>query len=91
MQFLIGTALVLASTFLYSGPDRKRGRPPPLNIVNYEKTTIDPMNTPRYDDKLTVPNPLESVKGMGLSTSRPSSPLRHHSRAGSARAKNRDE
>ncbi|KAK7932683.1 hypothetical protein PG985_003395 [Apiospora marii] len=91
LTFLIGTVLVLVSTFLYSGPDRKRGRPPPINIVNYEKTTIDPMNTPRNDDRLAVPNPLESVKSMGLSTSRPSSPLRHHSRTGSSRGKHRDE
>lgn len=92
ITFLLGTILVLISTFLYSGPDRKRGRPPPLNIVTYEKTTIDPMNTPRYpDNKLTVPDPLESVKAMGLSTSRPSSPLRHHVRVPSAREKNRDE
>ncbi|KAK6846435.1 nucleotide-sugar transporter [Apiospora arundinis] len=91
LTFLIGTILVLASTFLYSGPDRKRGRPPPINIVTYEKTTIDPMNTPRSDNNLAVPNPLENVKGMGLSTSRPSSPLRHHSRVPSSRGKHRDE
>ncbi|ORY61530.1 nucleotide-sugar transporter [Pseudomassariella vexata] len=91
LTFLIGTALVLVSTFLYSGPDRKRGRPPPINIVSYEKTTIDPLNTPRYtDDKLGVPDPLEAVKAMGLSTSRPASPLRHHVRVPSARGK-RDE
>ncbi|KAI2618542.1 nucleotide-sugar transporter [Hypomontagnella submonticulosa] len=92
LTFLIGTALVLVSTFLYTGPDRKRGRPPPINIVNYEKTTIDPMMTPRYtDDKLSVPDPLENIKAMGLSTSRPSSPLRHHNRVPSSRGKNRDE
>ncbi|KAI1077274.1 nucleotide-sugar transporter [Whalleya microplaca] len=92
LTFLLGTALVLISTFLYTGPDRKRGRPPPINIVSYEKTTIDPLNTPRYtDDKLSVPNPLENVRAMGLSTSRPASPLRHHVRTPSARDKNRDE
>ncbi|KAI0382287.1 nucleotide-sugar transporter [Hypomontagnella monticulosa] len=91
LTFLIGTTLVLVSTFLYTGPDRKRGRPPPINIVNYEKTTIDPMNTPRYtDDKLSVPDPLENIKAMGLSTSRPASPLRHHNRVPSSRGKNRD-
>ncbi|OTA62196.1 nucleotide-sugar transporter [Hypoxylon sp. EC38] len=92
LTFLIGTILVLVSTFLYTGPDRKRGRPPPINIVSYEKTTIDPMNTPRYtDDKLSVPDPLENIKAMGLSTSRPASPLRHHNRVPSSRGKNRDE
>ncbi|KAI0477612.1 nucleotide-sugar transporter [Xylariaceae sp. FL0804] len=91
LTFLLGTTLVLASTFLYSGPDRKRSRPAPLNIVNYEKTTIDPLNTPRSYDRLEVPNPMESVKAMGLSTSRPASPLTHHVRVPSARGKNRDE
>ncbi|CAJ2505681.1 Uu.00g130750.m01.CDS01 [Anthostomella pinea] len=91
LTFLLGTALVLASTFLYTGPDRKRGRPPPINIVNFEKTTIDPMNTPRTNDRLDVPNPMENMKAMGLSTSRPSSPLRHHIRVPSTRGKNRDE
>ncbi|KAH9907225.1 nucleotide-sugar transporter [Xylariomycetidae sp. FL2044] len=91
LTFVLGTALVLVATFLYTGPDRKRGRPPPINIVNFEKTTIDPINTPRTNDRLDVPNPLESVKAMGLSTSRPSSPLRHHVRVPSARGKDRDE
>ncbi|KAI8635520.1 nucleotide-sugar transporter-domain-containing protein [Xylariaceae sp. FL1651] len=89
--FVLGTILVLFATFLYTGPDRKRGRPPPINIVNYEKTTIDPLNTPRSNDRLEVPNPLDSVKSLGLSTSRPSSPLRHHVRVPSARGKARDE
>ncbi|KAI1342970.1 nucleotide-sugar transporter [Xylariaceae sp. FL0016] len=91
LTFLIGTVLVLTSLFLYTGPDRKGRRPPPLNIVNYEKTTIDPLNTPRTGDRLEVPNPMENIKAMGLSTSRPASPLRHHVRVPSARGKHRDE
>ncbi|KAI5859316.1 nucleotide-sugar transporter [Durotheca rogersii] len=92
LTFLIGTLLVLVSTFLYTGPDRKRGRPPPINIVNYEKTTIDPMNTPQYTgNRLSVPDPLEGMKAMGLSSSRPASPLRYHNRTPEARGKNRDE
>ncbi|KAI1278331.1 nucleotide-sugar transporter-domain-containing protein [Xylaria sp. FL0933] len=89
--FILGTALVLFATYLYTGPDRKRGRPPPINIANYEKTTIESLNTPQSVDRLAVPNPLDSVKSLGLSTSRPSSPLRHHSRGASAREKGRDD
>ncbi|KAI1419854.1 nucleotide-sugar transporter-domain-containing protein [Xylaria sp. FL1777] len=89
--FILGTALVLFATYLYTGPDRKRGRPPPINIANYEKTTIDPLNTPQPIDRLTVPNVLDSVKSLGLSTSRPSSPLRHHIRGTSAKDKGRDD
>ncbi|KAI1812419.1 UDP-galactose transporter [Poronia punctata] len=86
--FIIGTALVILATFLYAGPDRKRGRPLPITIVSYEKTFIDPIATPQSSDKLEVPGGLGSAR-LGLSTSRPSSPL-HHQRAPSARGK-RDE
>lgn len=82
--------MVIGATYLYSGPERKRGRPPPINIVNYERTTID--STPRtLDETKLATDPLDSVKAIGLSTSRPSSPMRHHHRVPSARTKNRDE
>ncbi|GKT52326.1 UDP-galactose transporter 1 [Colletotrichum spaethianum] len=89
--FIIGTALVLASTYLYSIPDRK-GRPPPITIASYEKAMVDPAYTPAVTDetKLNL-DPLDAVRGMGLSTSRPSSPMLHHHRAPSARGKNRDD
>ncbi|KAH8801629.1 udp-galactose transporter-like protein [Xylogone sp. PMI_703] len=90
-NFIIGTAIVIFSTYLYSGPDRKRSRPPPINIASYEKTTIDNGYTPRLEvpapQDLLMPEPVESLKSAGLSTSRPSSPLRHHSRVGSSRGK----
>ncbi|KAH8776574.1 UDP-galactose transporter [Diaporthe sp. PMI_573] len=91
IMFILGTALVIFSTWLYSGPDRKRGRPPPISIVGYEKTVI--ASTPRLqspeDTKLL--NPMDSASSLGLSTSRPSTPLRHHARVHSARGKARDE
>ncbi|KAK1759842.1 UDP-galactose transporter [Echria macrotheca] len=88
-QFLLGTALVLASTYMYSIPERKRGRPPPIHIASYEKTTVD--STPRILDqnKLSV-NPMESAGALGLSTSRPASPLLHLNRTPS-RAKKSDD
>lgn len=91
LQFILGTALVIFSTWLYSGPDRKRGRPPPISIVGYEKTVI--ASTPRIqspeDTKLL--NPMDSASSLGLSTSRPATPMRHHARVPSARGKARDE
>ncbi|KAK3940407.1 UDP-galactose transporter [Diplogelasinospora grovesii] len=88
--FLIGTALVIASTYLYSGVERKRSRPPPISIVSYEKTTID--STPKYLDESRLNlNPLDSVRSAGLSTSRPASPLLHHTRVPSSRGKRFDE
>lgn len=89
----MGTLMVLFSTWLYSGPDRKRGRPPPINIVNYEKTVI--ASTPRINSPSgsKLLNPLDSANsiGLGLSTSRPATPLSHHARASSARGKTRDD
>ncbi|TVY85934.1 UDP-galactose transporter [Lachnellula willkommii] len=85
-QFLFGTAIVMFATYLYSGQERKRNRPPPINIASFDKTTIDNGFTPRYEeDKRLTMAPLESIKSAGLSTSRPSSPMRHHSRVGSSR------
>lgn len=73
-QFVLGTALVMGSAYMYGLPERKRARPPPINIVSYEKTTIE--GTPQYVDqgRLGV-SPLDSGRGGGLSSSRPASPL----------------
>jgi solute carrier family 35 (UDP-sugar transporter), member A1/2/3 len=59
-----------------------------MNIATYEKTTIDNAYMPRDERTARIPlDPLETIKSAGLSTSRPSSPLRHHSRTGSGRGK----
>ncbi|RDW94725.1 UDP-galactose transporter-like protein [Coleophoma crateriformis] len=87
INFLFGTSIVIFATYLYSGQERKRNRPPPINIASYEKTTIDNGYTPKFEEdrsRMTL-DPLDSIKSAGLSTSRPSSPMRHHSRVGSSR------
>ncbi|KAK4034833.1 nucleotide-sugar transporter-domain-containing protein [Parachaetomium inaequale] len=90
-SFILGTALVLAATYMYSLPERKRARPPPITIASYEKTTVVE-GTPRLlvadQDRL---NPLDSVPAAGLSTSRPASPLLFHGRAASARGRRGDD
>lgn len=82
---------MLAATYLYSGTGTSRNRPPPINIASYEKTTIDNGYTPKYEENKTLqipgPQALDELKSAGLSTSRPSSPMRSHSRAGSSRGK----
>jgi UDP-sugar transporter A1/2/3 len=86
---VVGTAVVIFATYLYSKPDRKWNRPPPINIASYEKTTIDNGMTPKYEEdrsRMTLV-PLDGLRDTGLSTSRPSSPMRHHSRVGSSRGK----
>ncbi|KAH8672678.1 udp-galactose transporter-like protein [Tricladium varicosporioides] len=91
LNFIFGTAVVIFATYLYSGPDKRRNRPPPINIASYEKTTIDNGYTPRYEEErtlgLSLKDPIDTLKSAGLSTSRPSSPMRHHSRVGSSRGK----
>ncbi|KAI9806599.1 MAG: hypothetical protein M1825_006056 [Sarcosagium campestre] len=79
--FLLGTSTVIASTFLYSSDDRTR--PAPLDIARFEKTTIGG-GEGRFDSR---PSPLGPLKSSGLSTSRPASPMRHHSRVASGRTK----
>ncbi|KAH8896667.1 nucleotide-sugar transporter [Thozetella sp. PMI_491] len=81
LTFVFGTVLVLLATFLYTGPDRKRGRPPPINIISYEDTHYDDTPSSIDDGKLRL-DPL-----VGISTSRPPSPMLHHSRVPSARGK----
>ncbi|KAG7149140.1 UDP-galactose transporter like protein [Verticillium longisporum] len=77
--FILGTSLVMFATYLYSSPERKMARrPPPLRIASYQKAAVDPMYTPRLGDDLRPTlDPLESVRSMALSTSRPSSPMRY--------------
>jgi len=81
----------MIATYLYSIPDTRRSRPPPINIVEYEKTVADNGFTPRLEeDKRMRLDVLEEVKSAGLSSSRPSSPAptgRHHSRVGSSRGR----
>ncbi|KAK4237810.1 hypothetical protein C8A03DRAFT_34227 [Achaetomium macrosporum] len=92
LSFVVGTAMVLAATYMYSLPERKRARPPPINIVSYEKTTVVE-GTPRYldQDKL-IANPLDAApRGAGLSSSRPASPLMFHERSHSNRGRKSDD
>ncbi|KAK0710242.1 nucleotide-sugar transporter-domain-containing protein [Lasiosphaeria miniovina] len=89
--FVLGAGLVMAAIYFYNLPDRKRGRPPPINIVSYEKTTID--STPRYldENKLNL-KPMDAAgRSIRSSSSRPVSPLQHHPRTPSARGKRFDE
>ena len=117
-MFASGTLLVVAAIFLYTAPDRKRGRPPPITIVQYEKTMVV-RGTPRRSEEEVKLQPrsqsqsrsqsraqsrtqsqarpqnssarlLEPDAVIGVSTSRPSSPLRHHTRPSSGR-KSREE
>ena len=84
LQFLVGTSLVLLSTYLYTVPERKLipgHRPPPIDIVSFEKPAITPLLTPKLpaSPRMTDPTRLNldpyDGRGMGLSSSRPSTPM----------------
>ncbi|KAI9745515.1 MAG: hypothetical protein M1818_001049 [Claussenomyces sp. TS43310] len=92
-MFMMGTALVIFATYLYSSPNFARHRPTPINIASYEKTTIDNGHTPRQEEnkEYMMRTPLQSAKKVALTTSRPNSPMRHHSRVGSSRGKAKRE
>lgn len=90
IQFVIGTAVVIFATYLYSQNDSRRNRPTPINIANYEKTTIDNGHTPVVEKKnLLDPLDLMDTNKAGLSTSRPSSPV-GHPRMGTWKGKRED-
>ncbi|KFY86406.1 hypothetical protein V500_07659 [Pseudogymnoascus sp. VKM F-4518 (FW-2643)] len=89
-NFVIGTAVVIFATYLYSLNDKGRVRPPPINIASYEKTTIDNGYTPAEDKKnLLTPLDIMDTNKAGLSTSRPSSPV-GHPRTGAWKGKRED-
>ena len=73
------------STYLYAGQDRLR--PPPIRIVDYEKTTID--GNPSYFDleRTSAPLTKSPLRAEALTTSRPETPTveRHHFRGNSER------
>ncbi|CAD6506044.1 BgTH12-06976 [Blumeria graminis f. sp. triticale] len=91
LNFLLGTSLVIYATYLYSSPDRNTPRSPPINIVSYEKTTIDENISARFQEDVKktglCPDILDDLKPEGLSSSRPNSPMRHHSRGGNSTGK----
>ncbi|KAM0420782.1 hypothetical protein ACHAPT_011443 [Fusarium lateritium] len=74
--FIFGTSLVLLSTWIYNASDRVIRRPPPIQIHSFEKAAIEPYQTPRNmaANRLSV-NPLDFEGPLGLTTSRPSSPM----------------
>lgn len=83
----------MAATYLYSLPDRK-SRPPPLRIAAYEKPAIDPAFTPRtsIEPSRMMLDPRDALRpgAVGLSTSRPTSPMPQQTRTPSARGKRED-
>ncbi|KAL8813069.1 MAG: hypothetical protein Q9200_000536 [Gallowayella weberi] len=91
-NFVLGSFVVTIATVLYSRRER-RMPPASIRIHDFEKTTIDPKSA---RDRITpMKHPMTPSRSDGKSSSRPSSPGRHHSRLGSTRgyfgSKDRDE
>ena len=82
-QFLVGTSVVIAATYLYSKSDHSSARPPPIQIHDYEKTTIDTESARAKAFPNGIRTPAADLKGEAQSSSRPVTPLLHHSRSSS--------
>ncbi|KAK5996483.1 UDP-galactose transporter [Cladobotryum mycophilum] len=80
LTFLGGTSLVLLATYMYSAPeDILQRRPPMLRVATFEKPAIEslltPVGTPRLTDAKRLNKDPFDLKGLGMSSSRPSSPM----------------
>ena len=82
-QFLLGTSIVIVATYLYSKPDFSASRPPPVQIHDYEKTTIDSEAARAKLLPNGIKTPAIDIKGEAMSSSRPVTPLLHHSKSSS--------
>lgn len=70
--------MVLLAVWLYSTHDRSLHRPPPIHIASFEKPAIDraftPGSTPRSTDAKRLNMDPFDIKGLAMTSSRPSSP-----------------
>ncbi|EYE91022.1 putative UDP-galactose transporter [Aspergillus ruber CBS 135680] len=83
--FLLGTAVVLAATYLYGEPSTgypwhaqakmQGGRPPPIRIDSYEKEALGQESPVSPPNEISIKLPTTPfLSDAGLSTSRPTSP-----------------
>ncbi|RFU72045.1 udp-galactose transporter [Trichoderma arundinaceum] len=81
-MFLLGTTLVLLATYMYNASEESfaRGRPPAIRVATFEKPAIERLLTPVGTPRLGPSKHFSSiepfdVKGVGSTSSRPSSPM----------------
>lgn len=72
---MLGSAIVLSATYLYSVSEKTRQRPPPVQIDGYEKTHGEKSPTEARDMSITIPKTPLANEG-SISSSRPGSPTR---------------
>ncbi|PNS21170.1 UDP-galactose transporter [Sphaceloma murrayae] len=93
-QYLLGTAIVLSATYLYTLPDSSQ-RPPPISIAEYEKSSAFRSQASYFDLEKTNSSKLDTPRVLGLTSSRPNTPTyerRHAStRSSDVRMTKRDE
>ncbi|KAG5987161.1 hypothetical protein E4U43_005205 [Claviceps pusilla] len=77
--FLLGTSFVLLATYIYSVPERKLHRQPPVRIVSFEKPAIEQTITPIQTSRPAEPRRLNldtfDSRNFAKSSSRPGSPM----------------
>ncbi|KAJ9618707.1 UDP-galactose transporter Gms1 [Taxawa tesnikishii (nom. ined.)] len=71
--FMLGTAIVLAATYLYGIDDKPQI--PPIRIADYEKTTVGrAVDVPYLDVESPNTKGMSTLRTEALTTSRPSTP-----------------
>lgn len=74
-QFMLGTAIVLSATYIYSVSEKTRQRPPPIQIENHEKMNGEKSPTEARDMSIMMPKTPLANEG-SITSSRPGSPSR---------------
>lgn len=70
---MLGTAIVLAATYLYGIDDKPQI--PPIRIADYEKTTVGrAVDVPYLDVESPNTKGMSTLRTEALTTSRPSTP-----------------
>lgn len=75
LQFMLGFAIVLFSTYLYTTSEKSRPRPPPMQIENFEKMNEGKSPTEARDMSIMMPKTPLANEG-SFTSSRPGSPTR---------------
>ncbi|PSK36608.1 UDP-galactose transporter [Elsinoe australis] len=94
LSYLVGTAIVLGATYLYTMPE-SIPRPPPISVATYEKSDDSRGQGAYFDLEKTSSAKLEAPRTQALTSSRPTTPTyerRHgHTKSSELRLSKRDE
>lgn len=75
LQFMLGFAIVVFSTYLYTISENPRQRPPPVRIEDFDKINGEKSPIEAQDVSIMMPKTPLSNEG-SITSSRPGSPSR---------------